>query len=474
MVLRFYNSLTKKKETFQSLHDKEVTMYNCGPTVYFYIHIGNARSFLFSDILRRWLEYHGYRVKQVMNITDVGHMTADDTLEAKGEDKLEKEAKKEKKDPWQIADFYTKAFLEDSKSLKLLEPLARPRATETIKEMIEIVQKLIDNGHAYLVGNNVYYDVTSFSDYGKLSGNTIEQLKAGARLDVNEEKRNAFDFALWIHDSKHIMQWDSPWGKGYPGWHVECSAMSMKYLGKTIDIHTGGEDNIFPHHECEIAQSEGANKCEFVKYWMHARFLLVDGEKMSKSKGNFFTVRDILDKGYSALALRYVLVSAHYRTPLNFTFTALRAAEETIERLRQFMIDLDKTGKGKDTEEVDRVLKIAYDAIEKNMDDDLNTSPALAAVFDVVKKITVLMEKGIGLQNKKDVQKFMKDVEDIFGIVPVIKQQRLTSEERNLIAKREDSRKRKNYAESDALRARLAKKGIILEDSPTGVKWKKV
>ncbi|MAH43217.1 cysteine--tRNA ligase [archaeon] len=473
--MKFYNSLTKQKEEFQSLNEKEVTMYNCGPTVYFYIHIGNARAFVFSDILRRWLEYRDYTVKQVMNITDVGHMTQDEDIDStKGEDKLEKEARKEKKDPWQIADFYTKAFLEDSKALKIKEAFAYPKATETIQEMIELIQKLIDNGHAYVVDRNVYYDVTSFPDYGKLSGNTIEQLKAGARLDVNEEKKNPFDFALWVHNPNHIMQWDSPWGKGYPGWHVECSAMSMKYLGKTIDIHTGGEDNIFPHHECEIAQSEGANECEFVKYWMHTRFLLVDGEKMSKSKGNFFTVKDILEKGYSALALRYVLVSAQYRTPMNFSFASLKSAEETLARLKQFMIDLEKSGKGEENEGVNNVLIIAYKEIERSMDDDLNTPAALAAVFDAVKELTKYMEKGIGSNNKKEIEKFMKDIEDMFGIVPAVEEQKISSEERNLIDEREEARKRKDFKTSDAIRDRLAKKGIVLEDSPDGVKWKRV
>lgn len=475
MAIRFYNTMTKKKETFTALNANEVTMYNCGPTVYFYIHIGNARAFLFADTLRRWLEYRGYRVKQVMNITDVGHMTADADIDsAKGEDKMEKEAKKEKKDPWQIADFYTKAFLDDVRVLKVEEPFARPRATETIEEMIDLIQKLIDNGHAYLVGNNVYYDVTTFPTYGRLSGNTIDQLKAGARLEVNEEKRNAFDFALWIHDPKHIMQWDSPWGKGYPGWHVECSAMSMKYLGSTIDIHTGGEDNIFPHHECEIAQSEGANKCQFVRYWMHTRFLMVDGEKMSKSRGNFFTVKDILDKGYTPLALRYSMINSQYRTPMNFTFESLKAAEETIEKIKQFIINLGNSGKGDENDKIDGILAIAYKDIEKAMDDDLNTPQALAAVFDAINKISKLMEIGVNEENKKHVQKFVDDVEKIFGIIPEIKEQHLSAEERSLIEKREDARKKHDYKESDSLRERLKKKGIILEDTPNGAKWKRV
>src|SRR3972149_2047156 len=292
MTLKLYNTYSKKLEEFTPIEDGKVKMYNCGPTVYSHPHIGNFRSFIFADVLHRYLEYSGYKVTQVMNITDVGHLTLDD-VEA-GEDKLEAAAKREKKDPYQIAEFYMNEFFELAKLLNLLPAYKYPRATEHIKEQITLAEELIKKSYAYVVGGNVYFDVTKFAKYGKLSGNTLTQLKAGARIEVNTEKRNPMDFALWKNDPKHIMQWDSPWGKGFPGWHLECSAMSMEYLGETIDIHTGGEDNIFPHHESEIAQSESATGKQFVRYWLHCRHLLVDGKKMSKSEGNFYSVQDIL------------------------------------------------------------------------------------------------------------------------------------------------------------------------------------
>ena len=339
-MLKVYNTLTGKKEEFKPLDNKIVTMYNCGLTVYDYAHIGNLRAYTFADILRRYLEYKGFVVKQVMNFTDVGHMFEDVDI---GKDKMEETAKREKKDPWSIAEFYIKAFLEDSKAMNFEEPMVRPRATEHIKEMIDLIERLIRNGYAYVVNGSVYYDVAKFKNYGSLSGNTIEKLKTGAggRVEFNSDKKNQFDFALWINDPKHIMNWKSPWcEKGYPGWHIECSAMSMKYLGKTIDIHTGGEDNIFPHHEAEIAQSEGATDEQFVRYWMHVRHLLVNSEKMSKSLGNFYTLKDLLKKGYSAKALRYLMLSANYRTSLNFTEGSLKNAEKTVNGLIDFV---DKT-----------------------------------------------------------------------------------------------------------------------------------
>jgi len=285
-MLKLYNSLTKQKEIFQSLAEEKkkkklVTMYTCGPTVYDYVHIGNLRSFLVADLLRRFLEFKGYKVKQVMNITDVGHMTSD---AESGEDKMEAAARREKKDPWQIAEFFTKAFFADAQKINLKKAWKYPRATDHVKEMIKIIEKLVKNGYAYEVNGSVYFDLSKFSDWGKLSGNKLEDLIAGARVEVISEKKNPYDFALWIKNPAHIMQWDSPWGKGYPGWHIECSAMAMKYLGEMIDIHTGGEDNKFPHHESEIAQSEGATGKQFVRYWLHVKHLMVDGEKMSNQK----------------------------------------------------------------------------------------------------------------------------------------------------------------------------------------------
>ncbi|MEA3272830.1 MAG: cysteine--tRNA ligase, partial [Patescibacteria group bacterium] len=312
-MLRLYNSLTRKKENFKPLKKSAVTMYNCGPTVYDFAHIGNLRSFLFADLLRRYFEYSDYKVKQVMNITDVGHMLEDAD---EGLDKIEQAAKKAKKTPAQVADFYTKAFFDDVKKLNIKQAWKYPKATEHIKEMIKIIEKLIDKKYAYEVKGSIYFNVKKFKKYGKLSGNKLKDLMAGARVEKNPDKKNPYDFALWIYNPKHKMQWNSPWGKGYPGWHIECSAMAGKYLGETIDIHTGGEDNKFPHHEAEIAQSEGANGKKFARFWLHTRHLLVDGKKMSKSKKNFYTLEDLLKRGYSARAIRYLLLSSHYRDKL--------------------------------------------------------------------------------------------------------------------------------------------------------------
>ncbi|MHC5083008.1 MAG: cysteine--tRNA ligase, partial [Planctomycetota bacterium] len=318
--IQFYNTFSKSVETFESVEPGKVKLYSCGPTVYSHPHIGNFRSFLMADLLKRFLAFKGYDVTHIMNITDVGHLL-DDADE--GADKLEEAARKEKKDPLEIAQKYIDSFQDASEMLNMIPADNYPRATEHINEMIALIETLVDKGHAYVVGNNVYYDVTTFADYGKLSGNTLDDLNAGARIEVNDEKKNPQDFALWKHDPRHIQQWDSPWGRGFPGWHIECSAMSIKYLGRQFDFHTGGEDNIFPHHECEIAQSEGASETKWVKYWMHARFLLFDGEKMSKSKGNLYTIQELVEKGFKKNAIRYALISSHYRQNYNFTFDGL-------------------------------------------------------------------------------------------------------------------------------------------------------
>ncbi|MFQ5648172.1 MAG: cysteine--tRNA ligase, partial [Candidatus Aenigmatarchaeota archaeon] len=395
MVLRFYNTLTKKKEAFKPLKKGEVRMYNCGPTVYMYAHIGNFRAYVFADLLRRYLEWRGLKVKQVMNITDVGHMTFDVVADSTGEDKVEKAAREEHKTPEQIARFYEEAFYEDAGKLNIKKAGVYPRATEHIPEMIEMIGKLLKKGYAYRGEDGwVYYDVTKFKGYGKLSGNTLEKLKAGHRLEVKKEKRHPQDFALWIKNPKHMMQWDSPWGRGYPGWHVECSAMSTKYLGLTLDIHTGGEDNIFPHHECEIAQSEGATGKPFVKYWMHTRHLIVDGKKMSKSLGNFYTLRDLLKKGHSPKAIRFLLLSAHYRTKLNLTEAALRQAEKNVKGLEELAARLKEIKDGKPNKELDKLTKKAGEEFGKAMDDDLNISLGLAKVFGFVREVNKALDSG--------------------------------------------------------------------------------
>jgi len=297
MPFKIYNTLTKRIEEFEPINDEKVTMYNCGPTVYDYVHIGNFRTYLMADFLRRSLEFSGYEVKQVKNITDVGHLTQDD-IDA-GEDKMLKAARREGKTPYDIARFYEEAFHDDEAKLNILPAHVFPRATEYIPQMIDIIKKLIERGYAYETNGSVYYNVDKFKDYGKLSGNTLENLKIGARLGANPEKKNPYDFALWLKaGDEHLMRWESPWSTGYPGWHIECSAMSITNLGETLDFHTGGEDNVFPHHEDEIAQSEGATGKKFTNYWVHGRHLLVDGEKMSKSKNNFYVEKSFNHRNY--------------------------------------------------------------------------------------------------------------------------------------------------------------------------------
>jgi cysteinyl-tRNA synthetase len=474
-MLKLFNTLTKRKEEFKPLKDKIVTIYNCGLTVYDYAHIGNLRAYTFADILRRYLEYKGFTVKQVMNFTDVGHMFEDVDI---GKDKMEDAAKREKKDPWSIAEFYIKAFLEDSKTMNFEEPMVRPRATEHIKEMIDLTQKLIKNGYAYVVNGSVYYDVAKFKNYGKLSGNTIDKLKTGGggRVEFNADKKNQFDFALWINDPKHIMNWKSHWcEKGYPGWHIECSAMSMKYLGETVDIHTGGEDNIFPHHEAEIAQSEGATGKQFVRYWLHVRHLMVNGEKMSKSLGNFYTLKDLLKKGHSAKAFRYLMLSAHYRTSLNFTEESLKKAEETVNGLIDFMDKIQnfKIDTGYNNELHKKVLE-AKEKFEEYMNDDLNMPQTLASIFDLLRETNkAIDERKVSQKNLKEVYEQMMEFDKVLGILET-KKEKLPKEILDLVIKREGYRKRGDFETADKIRKELAEKGILIEDTPEGPRWKKI
>ncbi len=473
-MLKLYNTLTKKKELFKPLKKGIVTMYNCGLTVYDYAHIGNLRAFMFADILRRHLEYKGFKVKHVMNFTDVGHMFEDVDI---GKDKMEAAAKRERKDPWSIAEFYIEAFLEDSQKMNFEEPTVRPKATDHINEMIELTRKLIKKGYGYVVNGSVYFDVAKFKDYGKLSGNTIEKLKlgAGGRVEFNPDKRNQFDFALWINDPKHIMNWKSPWcEKGYPGWHIECSAMAMKYLGETIDIHTGGVDNLFPHHENEIAQSEAATGKKFVNYWLHNEHLLVEGGKMAKSLGNFYTLRDLITKGYDPKAIRYLLMSTHYRQQLNFTFEGLEAAKNALDRLINFvyrLIDADGRGCG---EKIRGLMSDVQRRFEEAMDDDLNISVALAALFDFVREVNKLFDDNVlSKEEAEEVYEVMMKIDKVLGVIDEIKRkEKLPKEAEELIREREEARKAKDWEAADKIREQLRSMGIIIEDTPQGVKWK--
>jgi len=463
-----FNTLTKRKDPLVPLETGKVGIYNCGPTVYNFATIGNFRAFIFADVLRRALEYFGYEVTQVMNITDVGHMV-DDADE--GEDKMAMAARREKKDPWRIAEFYMNAFFEDIDALGLQRAHHYPRATEHVADMIAVIEKLLEKGHAYEVNGNVYYDVDTFKEYGRLSGNTLESLHAGARIEVNPEKKHPYDFALWKQDPRHIMQWESPWGRGFPGWHIECTAMSSRYLGEQFDIHTGGEDNIFPHHECEIAQAEGAfAKRPAVKYWMHTRFLLVDGQKMSKSLGNFYTLRDLTAKGFDPMAIRYVLMSTHYRQPLNFTLDGVRAAGEAIRRLKDFRLRLRDAAAEKDNPHLSSVLDQGRKRFDAALADDLNTSAALAALFDMVREVNKLQlsradaEKTLGL---------LKRFDHVMGVLGDDEPQSLDAEIEALIRERDAARAAHDFERADRIRSDLRARGIILEDLPTGTRWKK-
>ncbi|MBI4712128.1 MAG: cysteine--tRNA ligase [Planctomycetes bacterium] len=473
MSLSLYNTFTKRKEEFKPLQPNKVLMYSCGPTVYSHPHIGNFRSFVCADLLRRYLEYKGYRVTQIMNITDVGHMTTDDdpsSVEA-GEDKVQAAARKEKKSPLEITRFYTQEFLELSQLLNLKPADKYPLATEHIPEMIEMVKTLIQKGYVYEVNGNVYFDISKFPDYGRLSGNPLDKLMAGARVEVNSEKKNPLDFALWKQDPKHLMQWDSPWHKGFPGWHIECSAMSLKYLGERFDIHTGGEDNIFPHHECEIAQSEGALGHKVVNHWFHIKHLLVNNQKMSKSLGNFYTVRDILQKGYNPMVLRYALLNTHYRQPLNFTLEGLDAAKNALQRLSDFKLMLsEKMGGAKDAgcEIHDTRLETVRTNFEQAMDNDLNISEALAVLFDFIReanKSTISQQSAIN--------NLLQDFDRVIGVMTV-QEVAVPPEIDTLIKEREDARKRKDYKRSDEIKQQIKAKGFVIEDTPAGTRVKKM
>jgi cysteinyl-tRNA synthetase len=470
MSFQVHNTLSRRKEEFRSLQPGIVRMYNCGPTVYSRAHIGNMRTFLLADLLRRWLELAGYEVRQVMNITDVGHLTDDDAGE--GEDKIEAQARREKRDPWEISRGYTKLFLQDLAKLSFRPPLVHPRASEHVPEMLEMIEGLIAKGHAYRVGDDVYFDVKSFPRYGALSGNRVAELEAGARIAVREEKRNPEDFALWKSDPAHLMKWKSAFGEhGFPGWHIECSAMSRKHLGEQLDIHTGGEDNIFPHHECEIAQSEAFTGKTFARYWMHARFLQVDGGKMSKRLGNCYSLEDVENRGYEPRHLRYCLIRGHYRQPLNFTWGILEESKSALESLQDLVRRLHigtKTGRGDalgGRELVQGVCKSFDDA----MNDDLNTPVAIAALFDLHRHV---FQNRIGLVASRDALDFLAHANEVLAVLD-LSAHSLDTRIENAIRERIAARARRDFQESDRLREGLAALGITLEDTPTGVLWRR-
>jgi cysteinyl-tRNA synthetase len=464
-----YNTFSNQKEEFVPLTPGSVRMYNCGPTVYGRPHIGNLRSFVFADVLRRWLEYVGFDVQQVMNITDVGHLV-DDADE--GVDKLQKQAKKEQLDPWAIAQRYSDEFLADLAALNFLPAMVYPRATDHIPEMLEMVEGLVAKGFAYETGGNVYFDVTRFPNYGQLSGNRVEDLVAGSRIAVRDDKRNPADFALWKSDEHHLMKWASTYGPhGFPGWHIECSAMARKHLGDQIDIHTGGEDNVFPHHECEIAQSEAFNGKRFATYWMHAKFLQIDGGKMSKSLGNVYVLDDITARGFEPRVLRYTLLRGHYRQPLNFTWAILEESRAAIENLDRLAQDLGRLAEDTNAASTGTALvSAAKTEFEASMNDDLNMSKALGAVGTLRGAVGRGEVTGTAARVALDL---IRAVDTVLGVIR-FEEVDLESSIQDRIAARAAARAAKDWAEGDRIRDELLAEGIALEDGAEGVVWRRV
>ncbi len=480
MPLRLYNTFSKREEEFVPLKKGTVTMYTCGPTVYGRPHIGNYSSFLMADLLRRWLEVSKYKVTHAKNITDVGHLVAD---QDDGEDKIQKQAEKEKVDPLAIARRYTEQYLEDEKALNMLEPKHRPRATEYVKQMIEMTQELAKNGNAYETDDGVYFSVETFPEYGKLSGNTVEKLHAGSRINIDEAKKHPADFALWKKcvgkNAHHMLKWPSPWGDGFPGWHIECSAMAKALLGEQIDIHTGGEDNIFPHHECEIAQSEcSSHKKPFVRMWLHKRRIDLAGEKMSKSIGNVLTIPDIVAKGFSALDLRYLFLSVHYRTNLKFSFDALESARKVRLKVVEWMsiVDADAAHavphpKG----ETDAQISDALGTFTHAMNQDLNTPGALASVFTLMNHYYAARTKKqqITKEDTRALQAFLDVVRRTFGCFE-LETLAVPAEVQALADERVSARAKKDFKESDRLRDEIKKFGFDVRDGAEGQTLKKL
>ena len=456
--MKIFNTLTRQKDEFVPINNGEVKIYACGPTVYNYIHIGNARPLCVFDTLRRYLEWRGNKVDFVQNFTDI-------------DDKLIKRANEENTTVPDVAERYIKEFWTDAKGLNIREATVHPRATENIEQIQNIIKTLIDKGYAYCSGGDVYYRAKKFAEYGKLSHQPLEELEAGARIDVTEIKEDPMDFCLWKAAKPGEPFWESPWGNGRPGWHIECSAMAGRYLGKTIDIHCGGLDLIFPHHENEIAQSEAANGCEFAHYWMHNGFINVDNHKMSKSLNNFFTVRDVAER-YGYEPIRYMMVSCQYRSPINYSAEVIEQAKNSLERLYTCRDNIDFALKNAaEGGEIPAFTEQRKQEFIDAMEDDLNTADALAAVFMLVRDINTAISAGAG---KKALEAFAEVFDELTGVLGLVYNRRtetLDSEIEELINKRTEARKNKDFKTADEIRDKLKEMGIILEDTPQGVKW---
>jgi len=475
-MLKLYNTLTKSKEEFKPLHKGKASMYICGPTVYDFVHIGNLRSYMTPDVLRRYLEYSGYEVRQIKNITDVGHLTDDDIAQADtGEDKMAKAAKREKKSPENISRFYEEVFRRDEKEMNILPAHFFPRATAHIPQMIKIIEELIKNGNAYEKNGNVFFDVTSFPDYGKLSGNTLDNLKVGARLEEHPDKKNPWDFALWLKaPANHILQWDSPWSRGYPGWHIECSAMATEYLGDTLDIHTGGEDNIFPHHEAEIAQTECATGKKFVNFWIHTRHLLVEGEKMSKSKGNFYKLQDIIDKGFDSMHLRLFYLSSHYRKQADFSWPALEQARANFERITEWKNKLQEIVAFRDPTPKSDLGVGSLKMFASALDDDLNTPLALSYLYELITETNKqISENSLSADVAKKILTIFEKMNKVFGLKFQEDKIQIPEDVKKLADERLKARESKDFQKSDELRKEIEKKGYLIEDLGESYKLRK-
>jgi len=472
MPLKIYNTLTRKKEEFVPLKKGKVGMYVCGPTVYNYIHIGNARPFIIFEVVRRFLKFKGYKVKYIQNLTDI-------------DDKMINKAKELKITVSELAEKFIQEYFIDADSLNIERADVHPRATEHIKEIIELVKGLEEKGYAYEIDGDVFFNVSKFKGYGKLSGQNIEEVKSGARVEVNKIKKNAIDFSLWKRAKEGEPSWESPWGDGRPGWHVECSAMSMKYLGKTFDIHAGGSDLIFPHHENEIAQSEAYTNQQFVRYWMHNGYLCLNNQKMSKSLGNIMKVRDINQK-YKGEVIRYFILSAHYRSPLNFSEEQLKQAQNSLQRIDNVIFNVKhllKQGKFRESKSKDDKLILEKRKESKKnfidaMDDDFNTPVALSYLFGFAREANIYLNSP-GSKNKEILEVIFKFYQELAGeILGILKdfdqEEDFEQKIKKLIEEREKARKKKNWVESDQIRDKLKKKGILLEDTPEGVRWKRM
>ena len=463
-MIRFFNTLSGKLEPFRAITDGEVKLYTCGPTVYDYAHIGNFRAYMFEDLLKRFLVFMDYRVTHVMNITDVDDKTINGA-NAEGVT-LQEYTKK-----------YIDSFFEDIDTLRIARADHYPKATEHIPEMVKMIKGLLDKGYAYEKDGSVYFSIAKFPDYGRLSKINLEELKPGERVESDEyDKESANDFALWKHKKEGEPFWETEIGPGRPGWHIECSVMSSKYLGETFDVHCGGTDNMFPHHENEIAQSEAYFGKKFVNYWLHCRHLIVDGEKMSKSKDNFYTMRDMLQKNVNPVVLRFLLLSTHYRKMLNFTFEALDQANASLQRIKDFLYELkNHPFKEGESKAVSKIIDRTRKNFAEGLSDDLNISVALRVLFDMIREVNSLIAKNkVFSQDAEKLMNLIHSVDSVLGVLPEEKEELLPAEITKKIEEREKARKDKDFESADRIRDELLDLGIMLEDTKDRVRWKRV